>query len=88
VSPSVCTASGNTVTLLTTGTCSVQASQAGNSTYAAATPVIQGFTVQSPPTPTADAGDVPLPPWAYAALASLLSGGMAWQRRRMGGLQS
>lgn len=43
--PLVCTVSGNTVTLLSAGMCSITASQAGNATYAAAAPVIQSFTV-------------------------------------------
>ena len=42
---SVCTVSGVTVTLIGFGTCSVTASQVGNSTYAEALPVIQTFTV-------------------------------------------
>jgi uncharacterized protein (TIGR03437 family) len=45
----VCTVSGVTsgvmLTLLTQGTCTIQASQAGNNTFAAATPVIQSFAV-------------------------------------------
>ena len=36
---------GATITLVATGTCTVQASQAGNATYAAATPVTRSFTV-------------------------------------------
>jgi hypothetical protein len=43
--PAVCTVSGVTATLLSAGTCTVVASQAGNSTYAAATPVSESFTV-------------------------------------------
>jgi len=43
----VCMVSGTTVTLLTAGTCSIQATQAGNTTYAAATPVTQSFTVNA-----------------------------------------
>ena len=46
--PSVCASGGTngaTISLLTTGTCTVQASQAGNATYNAATPVSQSFTV-------------------------------------------
>jgi hypothetical protein len=42
---SVCTVSGNTATMLTTGTCTIQATQAGNASYLAATPVSQTFTV-------------------------------------------
>jgi hypothetical protein len=42
---SICTVSSSTATLLAPGTCSIEASQAGNSTYAAATSVTQSFTV-------------------------------------------
>jgi hypothetical protein len=43
--PLVCTVSGSTLTLVTAGTCSVTASQTGNTTYAAATPVSNSFNV-------------------------------------------
>ena len=43
--PGVCTVAGATVTLVATGTCTIQATQAGNATYAAATPVSRSFTV-------------------------------------------
>jgi Immunoglobulin domain len=43
--PSVCTVSGTTVIFLTAGTCTIDANQAGNSTYAAATMVPESFTV-------------------------------------------
>jgi hypothetical protein len=42
---SVCTVSGSTVTIITVGTCSITASQAGNANYVAATPVTQSFTI-------------------------------------------
>jgi uncharacterized protein (TIGR03437 family) len=41
----VCTVSGATLTLVSAGTCTIQASQAGNGTYAPAAPVTQSFTV-------------------------------------------
>ena len=44
---SVCTVSGTTATFLKGGTCTIQATQAGNATYAAATPVAQSFTVNA-----------------------------------------
>jgi hypothetical protein len=44
---SVCTVSGSTLTFLTTGNCTVNADQAGNGTYNAATQVTQSFTVAS-----------------------------------------
>jgi len=42
---SVCSASGNAVSLLAPGTCSINATQAGNSIYAAAPSVTQSFNV-------------------------------------------
>jgi hypothetical protein len=44
-STGVCTVTGTAITLVTTGTCSITASQAGNATFAAATPITQTFTV-------------------------------------------
>ncbi|WP_433969590.1 Ig-like domain repeat protein [Tunturiibacter gelidiferens] len=43
--PTVCTVSGSTVNLVSAGTCTIQATQAGNTTFAAATPVSASFTV-------------------------------------------
>jgi hypothetical protein len=45
----VCTMSGTTATFVTPGTCTIQASQAGNGTWAAATPVSRSFTVDAAP---------------------------------------
>jgi hypothetical protein len=86
---SVCAVNGNTLTLLTTGVCTVTASQAGNATYAAATSVSQSFTVNPASSGGGTGGsggadvDVPLPPWAYALLAVSLLGAM--RRARRGG---
>ncbi|HEX2909213.1 MAG TPA: choice-of-anchor A family protein [Chloroflexia bacterium] len=44
-SPAVCSVSGNTVTLLGPGICSITASQAGNAGYLPATPVTRTFNV-------------------------------------------
>ena len=44
----VCTVSGSSVTLVSLGTCTVTASQAGNGTYAVATPVARSFLVVWP----------------------------------------
>ncbi len=44
---SVCTVSGTTATFLAAGTCSIDANQSGNSTYAAAPMVPQSFTVNA-----------------------------------------
>jgi hypothetical protein len=43
--PSVCTVSGSTASLLTSGQCDIAAVQVGNNVYAPATPVPMGFTV-------------------------------------------
>jgi hypothetical protein len=45
LTPSVCTVSGNIVHILTAGTCTIRASQAGNSNYNAAPSVDQSFTI-------------------------------------------
>lgn len=43
--PSVCIVNGNSVTILTEGTCSITANQAGNGTYGAASSVTRSFNV-------------------------------------------
>jgi len=45
LTPGVCTISGSTASLINTGTCTITASQIGNSNYAAAKLVSQSFTV-------------------------------------------
>jgi hypothetical protein len=45
--PTICTVAGNTVTLIATGTCTIRASQAGDSNYNTAPTVDQSFTVNS-----------------------------------------
>jgi predicted extracellular nuclease len=61
--PTICSVSGNTVNLLQAGTCSIIASQSGNSTYAIATDVTQTFTITSSIVPGgSDSGDVPIAP--------------------------
>ena len=46
--PSVCTVSGNTLTPLAAGNCTVTADQAGNTSYAAAATVSRTFAVNNP----------------------------------------
>lgn len=50
--PSVCTVSGFVVTFVSIGNCSLTASQAGNSTYSAATNVVRTFAITNPQTIT------------------------------------
>lgn len=74
---SVCTVSGNTVTLLAVGTCAVAADQPGNGTYGPASTVTQQFNVLGGA--VSASGDVPLPGWAIALLGAGLLGAV---RRR------
>ena len=45
ITPAVCSVSGSTLTLVAAGTCSINASQTGNSSYAAAPTVTRSFAV-------------------------------------------
>ncbi|MGA7521133.1 MAG: right-handed parallel beta-helix repeat-containing protein [Acidobacteriaceae bacterium] len=49
---SVCTVSGTTATFIAAGTCTIDANQAGDSTYAAAPQVAQSFTVSAAAPPS------------------------------------
>ncbi|HET9657240.1 MAG TPA: OmpA family protein [Kineosporiaceae bacterium] len=51
--PAVCAVSGSTVTLLTAGTCTVRADQAGDGRYLSAATVSRTFTVNPTPAPVA-----------------------------------
>jgi len=53
---SICTVSSTTATFIAAGTCTVDANQAGNSIYAAATMVQQSFSVNAAPTFTGGGG--------------------------------
>ncbi len=74
LSTAVCSIGSNTVTLLTIGTCSLQAQQAGNATYSAATAVTQTLTVAAASSGGSGDGDVPIPAWALAMLGAGLFG--------------
>jgi hypothetical protein len=71
---SICTLSGDAVTLVAVGTCTIRAKQPGNADWAAATPVNQSFTV-SKGSQTIDFGTIPNktlgdPPFTITATAS------------------
>ena len=78
---SVCTVSGNTVTLVAVGTCTVQATQGGNADYAAAPVVNQSFTVTigtgllmpGSPAPSLANGSPTVVPWLPSAPRLALS---------------
>jgi hypothetical protein len=50
--PSVCTVSGGNVTLVSVGSCMVEATQAGNTNWPAAPPVDQSFQVTQGTSPS------------------------------------
>jgi hypothetical protein len=76
--PAVCSVSGSALTLLSVGTCTLSATQAGSSVYDVAS-ATQSFQVVAS---TAGDGDVPLPLWANALLgAALLLSATAARRR-------
>jgi hypothetical protein len=60
---SVCTVSDNAVTFVLPGTCTIRASQAGNSNYGAATPVEKSFTITAG-VAVIDVADYPDGNWA------------------------
>ncbi|MFM2433306.1 MAG: hypothetical protein RI974_46 [Actinomycetota bacterium] len=47
LTPGVCTVSGTDITPVAAGSCTIQATQSGNSTYSAATPVSQTFPIST-----------------------------------------
>jgi hypothetical protein len=65
--PAVCSVNAGTVTLVATGTCILNANQAGNATYAAAATVSQSFQITG-------SVAVPVPQWALLLLAACLIG--------------
>ncbi len=67
----VCSVSGATVTLLAAGTCTIQATQAGNSTYGAAPPINGSFTVTQANTRTVLSITPQTPTPAYGATLTL-----------------
>ena len=79
---SVCSVSGTTVTPLTVGTCTLIASQAGNSTYAPAPNVPRSFEVTSTAPSADEDGDAPLPLWAWALLGLAMFAAVQYRQRQ------
>lgn len=76
--PTVCTVTGSSVRVLTSGTCTIEANQLGNEYFTAATPVLQSISVTAMP---AAATPVPtLGVWTLGLLSALL-GAMGIRRR-------
>lgn len=81
LTPSVCSVSGNSATLLAVGTCSVAANQAGDASWAAAPQVVQSFGITAAGSGNAD---IPtLPEWGLI----LLGGSLLVQGLRVQGLR-
>ena len=73
-----CTVAGDTVTLSAAGSCAVTATQAGDGTHNAATPVTRTFTINaaSPsPSPSPSTSPSPSPQAQYALTVSVVGGG-------------
>ncbi len=68
-SPGVCSVSGNTVSLVFTGQCSITASQPGNGSYTAAPSVTQTFQVTSSAGQTINFAALPSRPFGTAPFA-------------------
>lgn len=77
LTPAICTMTGASVRVLATGTCSIEANQAGNDFFTAAQPVTQSVTVTALPPAT------PVPTLSTGALAMLaaLFGFVGFRRR-------
>lgn len=77
--PNICSVTGNTVSVLQLGTCTINASQSGNGSYAVASDVTQSFTIASGTgAGGGDDGEVPISPiWLLLqglVLASVIFG--------------
>ena len=73
--PSVCIVNGTTAAILAFGACSITATQVGNSTYAAATPVTQTFHVVSDFTVAVSGpGTITIKPGGTATFNFILAG--------------
>ena len=81
---SVCSVTGDSVALLTVGTCTIAADQAGNATYAAAPQVQQSFVVSPAGGTGGGSADIPtLPEWG-AILMGLMLLTLGMRRRQQG----
>lgn len=67
---SVCTVSGYTISFVTTGTCTTTATQAGDSSYAAATPVSRNFLITAAQAPAQAPAGPSLSPVSGTTLAT------------------
>ena len=80
----VCSVSGNVVTLIAAGVCTLAADQVGDAGYWLSASATQSFTVNAAAADTGGTGDAPLPPWALALLASLLLATQSYLGRSRG----
>ncbi|MBT9491609.1 MAG: S8 family peptidase [Paucibacter sp.] len=85
--PATCTVSGSTVSLVAVGTCTVTASQAGDSSFEAAAPVSRSFTIAAAPVVAAESGGGG-GGGAFSGLWVAMLGFSTWLLRRPSGLPS
>ena len=76
LTPLICSVSGNVVSTIATGTCTIVANQIGDLGYILANSATQSFTVTAASVPATGSTSVPLPTWALIALAAGLMGTM------------
>jgi alpha-tubulin suppressor-like RCC1 family protein len=72
ITPDTCAVSGSSLTAVSTGLCTVSASQPGNASFRPASTVTQSVQIGGNQGGGGEDGDVPLPGWALAALGMAL----------------
>jgi MYXO-CTERM domain-containing protein len=80
--PSVCSISSTAVTTLAVGTCTLIATQAGDSTYAPAPNVPRSFEVTAAGPSEGGDGDAPLPLWAWVLLGLAMFAAVQYSQRQ------
>lgn len=81
LTPDICAISGSSLTAVSTGLCTVSATQSGNASFRPANSVTQSVQIGGSQGGGSEDGDVPLPGWALAALGVALAGSVIRKRR-------
>ncbi|MCQ9377948.1 hypothetical protein [Methyloversatilis sp. XJ19-49] len=82
LTPDICAISGSSLTAVSTGLCTVSATQSGNASFRPANSVTQSLQIGGS---QGEDGDVPLPGWALAALGMALARAAMQRRSRKNG---
>lgn len=85
LTPDTCAISGSSLTAVSTGLCTVSATQSGNASFRPANSVTQSVQIGGSQGGGGEDGDVPLPGWALAALGMALARAAMQRRSRKGG---